>query len=128
MVKGAANGEGLGNAFLSHISQVDGIFHVVRAFSNEDVIHVEGEVDPIRDLRIIHEELRLKDIQFLKRQEEEKGKVASRGGNNLADKAKKEEWEIVKKVLSFVEGGQDVRKGDWNSREVRNRSSLNWHN
>jgi len=50
LVKGASSGAGLGNAFLSHISAVDGIFHVVRAFPNEEVIHEEGDVDPIRDI------------------------------------------------------------------------------
>lgn len=62
MVKGASQGEGLGNAFLSHISAVDGIYHVVRAFPDEDVIHAEGELDPMRDIAIINHELRQKDI------------------------------------------------------------------
>ena len=62
LVKGASTGAGLGNAFLSHISAVDGIFHVVRAFPNEDVIHEEGEVDPIRDIEIINGELIAKDL------------------------------------------------------------------
>lgn len=57
LVAGASEGEGLGNAFLSHIQAVDGIFHVVRAFSNEEVIHNEGDVNPIRDLEIITNEL-----------------------------------------------------------------------
>lgn len=55
-------GEGLGNAFLSHIKAVDGIFHVVRIFEEAEVTHVEGGVDPIRDMEIIHEELLLKVI------------------------------------------------------------------
>lgn len=63
LVKGASQGEGLGNAFLSHISAVDGIYHVVRAFADEDVIHNEGDVDPLRDIEIINAELRIKDIQ-----------------------------------------------------------------
>jgi obg-like ATPase 1 len=53
LVKGASEGAGLGNAFLSHIQAVDGIYHVVRAFPNEEVIHNEGDVDPIRDMEII---------------------------------------------------------------------------
>jgi obg-like ATPase 1 len=65
LVKGAAVGEGLGNAFLSHIKAVDGIFHLCRAFEDPDVIHVEGDLDPVRDLQIIHEELRLKVSFFL---------------------------------------------------------------
>lgn len=54
LVKGAANGEGLGNAFLSHIAAVDGVFHVARAFEDVDVTHVEDRVDPVEDLEIIH--------------------------------------------------------------------------
>jgi ribosome-binding ATPase YchF (GTP1/OBG family) len=63
--RGAAQGEGLGNAFLSHISAVDGIFHVCRAFEDPDVTHVEDRIDPVGDLEIIHSELRLKDIERL---------------------------------------------------------------
>tara|TARA_B110000285_G_scaffold140048_1_gene156780 strand:- start:480 stop:728 length:249 start_codon:yes stop_codon:yes gene_type:complete len=63
LVKGASKGEGLGNAFLSHISAVDGIYHVVRAFPDEDIMHNEGEIDPIRDIEIINGELRSKDLQ-----------------------------------------------------------------
>jgi obg-like ATPase 1 len=64
LVKGAAEGAGLGNAFLSHIAAVDGIFHMVRSFSSEEVIHVEGSVDPTRDLGIIHGELLRKAGDF----------------------------------------------------------------
>ena len=65
LVKGASEGEGLGNAFLSHIQAVDGIYHVVRAFDDEEIIHTEGEVDPVRDLGVISTELVKKDIQQL---------------------------------------------------------------
>eukprot|EP00897_Mesotaenium_endlicherianum_P001167 jgi/Mesen1/11050/ME000099S10489 len=65
LVRGANEGQGLGNAFLSHIRAVDGIFHVCRAFDDSDVIHVEDTVDPIRDLEIIHNELRLKVKEWL---------------------------------------------------------------
>ena len=64
LVKGAAEGQGLGNAFLSHVKAVDAIFHMVRAFEDSDIVHVEGDVDPLRDLQIIHEELRSLDIFF----------------------------------------------------------------
>jgi obg-like ATPase 1 len=62
LVKGASTGAGLGNAFLSHINAVDGIYHVVRAFPNEEVMHEEGEIDPCRDIEIINGELIAKDI------------------------------------------------------------------
>ena len=61
--RGAAQGEGLGNAFLSNIAAVDGIFHVCRAFTDPDVTHVEDRIDPVDDLKIIFSELRAKDIE-----------------------------------------------------------------
>ncbi|KAL1914319.1 uncharacterized protein VTP21DRAFT_9012 [Calcarisporiella thermophila] len=121
LVKGASAGAGLGNAFLSHIRAVDAIFHVCRAFSDEDVIHVEGELDPIRDLEIIHEELRLKDEEFLDKYYSELSRTVARigTGGNAADKAKKEECDIVAKVYKWVkEDKKDVRKGDWTNKEV----------
>ncbi|CAG8650079.1 4030_t:CDS:2, partial [Acaulospora morrowiae] len=121
LVKGASNGEGLGNNFLSHIRAVDAIFHVVRAFSEKDVIHVEGELDPVRDLEIIHRELRLKDIEFLSKKVEDLEKVTARvgKGGSSADKAKKEELEITQKVLDLVkEDNKDVRAGHWNNKEI----------
>src|SRR3989344_4872986 len=67
LVKGAAQGEGLGNAFLSHIREVDAIAEVVRLFDDEDIIHVEGKVDPLRDIGIINVELILADVQTLEK-------------------------------------------------------------
>ncbi|KAJ1936276.1 hypothetical protein FBU59_005104, partial [Linderina macrospora] len=120
LVKGAADGAGLGNAFLSHVRAVDGIFHVVRAFTDPDVVHVEGEVDPGRDLDIIHNELRLKDIAFLSKTVDEQAKIIARIGNggNADDKKKKEEFGTLEKVLEFLKSGKDVRKGDWTNKEV----------
>lgn len=68
LVKGAAEGAGLGNAFLSHIQAVDAIYHVVRAFDSKEVTHVEGNIDPVRDIKIIQNELRLKvrDVFLMK--------------------------------------------------------------
>ncbi|KAG0174034.1 Obg-like ATPase [Apophysomyces sp. BC1034] len=120
LVKGAASGAGLGNAFLSHIKAVDAIFHVVRAFDEPDVIHVEGELDPLRDIEIIHEELRLKDEEFLTKQATELGNAVRRlgHGGNAADKAKKEEFAIVDKVFEWVKGGKEVRHGVWTNKEI----------
>lgn len=67
LVRGASEGKGLGNAFLSHIAAVDGMYHVVRAFDDESIIHDEGDVDPVRDLDIIHTEMILKDKQHLEK-------------------------------------------------------------
>lgn len=116
LVRGAAAGEGLGNAFLSHIRAVDGIFHVVRGFAGEEIVHVEGEVDPIRDLEIIREELRLKDVEFLKKQLE-LAKKALRG--HETDKARKFEVDTLEKLLSWVdEQGKSVKHGDWSAKEI----------
>ncbi|RHZ82700.1 hypothetical protein Glove_104g34 [Diversispora epigaea] len=121
LVKGASSGAGLGNNFLSHIRSVDAIYHVVRAFPEEDVVHVEGEIDPVRDLEIIRNELRLKDEEFLTKKVDELSKVTSRSGKGgtAADKAKKEELEIIQKVLGFIQNDdKDVRMGDWSNKEV----------
>ena len=132
----------MGNAFLSHVRAVDGIFQVVRAFDDAEVTHVEGDVDPIRDMEIIQNELRLKDIEWVEKAlDGVKRSGRALGNNSLADKAKKEEivssnpnWSYVKihnllisyiikaiteKVLNHVKELQkDVRKGDWNNKEV----------
>nr|CAH7751630.1 unnamed protein product [Callosobruchus chinensis] len=81
LVKGASEGQGLGNAFLSHISACDAIFHLCRAFEDDDVTHVEGEVNPVRDLDIISEELRLKDEDTLNKNLEKLEKTVGRGGD-----------------------------------------------
>lgn len=125
LTKGASTGAGLGNAFLSHIRAVDGIFQLVRAFDDDEVIHVEGDVNPIRDLEIIHDELRIKDIEFLEKHMEGLRKVTARAGAT-GEKAKKEELAIVEKVHTLVtEDNKDVRKGDWNNKEVCY-TSLGW--
>ena len=116
LVKGAAEGLGLGNAFLSHIRAVDGIFHVVRAFNDEEVLHVEGDVNPVRDLDIIIEELRLKDCEFLTKQLE-MAKKALRG--HESDKQKQFEVATLQRVHDWVVvDGRQVRHGDWNAKEV----------
>ncbi|GBF92492.1 obg-like ATPase [Raphidocelis subcapitata] len=113
LVRGAANGEGLGNAFLSHISAVDGIFHVTRAFDDPDVIHVEDRIDPVADLDIIHAELRLKDKERLNGIIESLSKL-----RGAVQKEQKEDKEIAEKVMAWLEEGKDVRFGEWNLREV----------
>lgn len=64
LVRGAAEGAGLGNAFLSHIKAVDAIFHMVRVFEDADIVHVDDTVDPVRDIETIAHELRVKDIEW----------------------------------------------------------------
>ncbi|KAK3822575.1 MAG: GTP-binding protein YchF [Linnemannia gamsii] len=121
LVKGASAGEGLGNAFLSHVRAVDAIFHVCRAFDEADVIHVDGEVNPIKDLEVIHHELRLKDQEFIKSAIADLKKTMGKlGSNNTApERARQAEMAILEKVLKMVaEDEKDVRTGDWNNKEV----------
>ncbi|GAA5886117.1 hypothetical protein JCM16303_000048 [Sporobolomyces ruberrimus] len=121
LTKGASTGAGLGNNFLANVRAVDGIFQVVRAFDDADVIHVEGDVDPIRDMEIIRDELRLKDIEWVSKKHDavKKSLRGATGTANLADKAKKEELDCLTKVLDHLEnGGKDVRKGEWTTKEI----------
>jgi len=100
LVKGAHEGKGLGNAFLSHIKACDGIYQMIRIFDDEEIIHVEGDVDPIRDLEIIQEELRLKDIEFIEKAKVEAEKKSARS----ADKTLKQELEILMRIHTVLAG------------------------
>jgi len=115
LVKGASKGEGLGNAFLSHIAGVDGIFHVCRAFEDVDVTHVEDRIDPVADLDIIHGELRLKDIERVEGVAEGLRKIAVR---NPLKKEQKEELDVAERVLALLNEGTDVRFGEWTARDI----------
>lgn len=110
LVKGAAEGAGLGNAFLSNIAAVDGIFHVCRAFAGDEIVHVEGRVDPVADLEIIHNELRLKDTATVSGQIESKRKGVERG---LGGKEAKAEFTSLEKIHAWLLTGKDIRMGDW---------------
>lgn len=118
LTRGASTGAGLGNAFLSHIRAVDAIFQVVRCFDDAEIIHVEGDVDPVRDLTIINEELRIKDIEFVTKSLENLQKQTRRGGQTLEMKKLREEEATVAKILQWLQDGHDVRHGDWNPKEV----------
>lgn len=115
LVKGASEGQGLGNAFLSHISACDAIFHLCRAFEDSDVTHVEGEVDPIRDLEIIGEELRLKDEDQLMKNLEKLERTVVRGN----DKKQKPEYDALCKIKSIlVDQKQHIRFADWTVNDI----------
>lgn len=121
LTAGASTGAGLGNAFLSHVRAVDGIFQMVRAFDDAEVIHVEGDVDPCRDMAIIQTELRLKDIEWVEKSLEALKKTARSLNSNisLADKAKKEEIATIEKIRTvLVDEQKDVRKINWSNKEV----------
>ncbi|ERF70590.1 Obg-like ATPase [Endocarpon pusillum] len=118
LTRGASTGAGLGNAFLSHIRAVDAIFQVVRCFDDAEIIHVEGDVNPVRDLDIISEELRIKDIEFVEKAKENLAKQTRRGGQSLEMKKLKEEEALVDRILQWLKDGKDIRKGDWTPKEV----------
>ena len=104
LVKGASQGEGLGNKFLSHIREVDAILHVVRCFENPDVIHVENSVDPVRDVDTINTELILADVEVLERRID-RVKKQMKGDSSLA-----RELEVLEKVNSALNEGKCARE------------------
>ena len=114
LVKGASEGAGLGNAFLSHIQAVDGIFHVVRGFDDPEIIHEEGDVDPIRDLDTIWGELIAKDNQFLVKKLDELEKTIAR----KSLKSDKDERDVLLKVKDLLDKGIFVKDGSWKFNEV----------
>jgi len=113
LVKGAHEGQGLGNAFLSHIRSVDAIFHLCRSFESEEVTHVEGDVNPVRDIEIINEELRLKDEEYLHAQIDKVEKSLR------SDKKAKPELDILNKIKAhMVDEKKHIRYGDWNTYDI----------
>ncbi|MDP4177036.1 MAG: redox-regulated ATPase YchF [Bacillota bacterium] len=113
LVKGASKGEGLGNKFLSHIREVAAIVHVVRCFEDENIVHVEASVDPIRDIEIINLELIFSDLEIIDRRIEKTIKLARSG-----DKKAKEELSIMEKLKSHLEAGKPVRTLDFTEDEA----------
>jgi GTP-binding protein YchF len=104
LVKGASKGEGLGNQFLGNIRETDAIIHVLRCFENDNIVHVEGSVDPIRDKEIIDFELQLKDLETVEKKLE-KVKRAARTGNKEAIK----ELEVLELLHKGLEQAQNIR-------------------
>lgn len=100
LVEGASKGEGLGNQFLANIREVDAIVHVVRCFEDDKIVHVDGDVGPLRDIEIINLELIFSDIEQLERRIAR----ASRGAKN--DKEMAKELDVLKRVNLHLEGGQ----------------------
>lgn len=112
LVRGASKGEGLGNKFLSHIREVDAIVHVVRCFENNDIIHVDGGVDPMRDVETINLELIFSDIEIIERRIDAV-KKAMKGDKTLAPKA-----ELFERVLKALEDGKTARSLDYTEEEA----------
>lgn len=112
LVKGASQGEGLGNKFLSHIREVASIIHVVRCFDDPNVVHVDGTVDPVRDIETINLELIFSDIEVLDRRIEKSIKLARSG-----DKKAKEELAFMERIKAHLESGKPVRTLEMNEEE-----------
>ncbi len=104
LVKGASKGEGLGNKFLSHIREVDAIVHVVRCFEDENIVHVDGTVDPARDIEEINLELIFADMETVQRRQDKAGKMVKSGEKKYA-----QESELAARLYQHLEAGQPAR-------------------
>ena len=113
LVKGASKGEGLGNKFLSNIRECDAIVHVVRCFDNDDIIHVEGSVDPIRDIDTINLELILSDVEIISRRIDKAQKMTK------ADKKYQAEVDFFKRVEEALNNGKTARSVECNDDEKK---------
>ncbi|MFV0558887.1 MAG: redox-regulated ATPase YchF [Enterococcus sp.] len=119
IVKGASQGEGLGNKFLSHIRQVDAICHVVRCFDDENITHVEGRVDPLSDIDTINLELVLADLESVNKRYARVEKIA-----RTKDKDALAEFEVLKKLKPVLEEGVSARSIEFDEEEQKIVKSL----
>ncbi len=113
LVKGASKGEGLGNKFLANIRETDAIIHVLRCFDDDNVTHVDGSVNPVRDKEIIDYELQLKDLEIIESRLQKVYKQAQTGG----DKAAKQTYEVLLKYKEALEKGLPARSVTFESKE-----------
>jgi hypothetical protein len=111
LVKGASQGEGLGNQFLANIREVDAIVHVVRCFENDDIIHVAGSVDPVRDIEVINLELALSDLAQIERRADRTRKLAK------TSKDAQVELAVLEKLLAVLNEGKQARQVELNEEE-----------
>ena len=105
LVKGASKGEGLGNQFLGNIRETDAIIHVLRCFDNDNIVHVDGSVDPVRDKEIIDIELQLKDLETVENRIKRVEKQARVGGDKMA----KLEYDVLMQYKAALEAGKSAR-------------------
>lgn len=113
LVKGASKGEGLGNKFLANIRETDAILHVLRCFDDENVTHVDGSVDPVRDKEIIDYELQLKDLETIESRLQKVQKQAQTGG----DKTAKQTCEVLLKYKEALEQGKSARTVEFETKD-----------
>ena len=111
LVKGASKGEGLGNKFLSHIREVDSIAHVVRCFENSNVVHVDGSIEPVRDIETINLELIFADVETVEKRLDKAKKMLK------GDKKYQEEIDLLEKIKSHLDNGKTVRTMDFTEEE-----------
>src|ERR1700681_1396549 len=104
LVRGASKGQGLGNQFLGHLREVDAIAHILRCFDDDDVVHVEGSVDPIRDAETVETELMLADLDSL-----EKRVVAAQKKAKSGDKESQEQLAVMEPALAALQAGKPAR-------------------
>lgn len=105
LVKGASKGEGLGNQFLANIRETDAIIHVLRCFDNDNIVHVDGSVDPVRDKEIIDTELQLKDLETIEGRLDKIEKQARHGGDHKAKRL----FELALQIQEVLKQGKSVR-------------------
>jgi GTP-binding protein YchF len=120
LVKGASKGEGLGNQFLGNIRNTDAILHVVRCFDDDNITHVDGSIDPVRDKEIIDTELQLKDLESVEAKILKVKKLAETG-----NKEAKTVYEVVSQIKSTLEQGKSARSIDLDSNQLKLIKDLN---
>lgn len=126
LVRGASNGSGLGNQFLSDIRQVDGIFQVVRGFADPEITHVEGTVDPVRDLTIVLDELLLKDMEFVENAIEKLNKTYKKNIKSLDMKSIEFEKVTLEKCYEWLMEGRRIANYEyWTDEEIDVLNSYN---
>ncbi|WP_425757228.1 redox-regulated ATPase YchF [Ihubacter sp. rT4E-8] len=118
LVKGASKGEGLGNKFLGHIREVAAIVHVVRCFENDNIVHVDGKIDPLSDIETINTELILSDMELLER------RITKTTKNLKGDKSLQKELDILNRVNDFLAEGKSARAMDLDEEEAAFVASL----
>ncbi len=113
LVRGASKGEGLGNKFLSHIREVDALIHVVRCFDDNDIVHVEGSVDPVRDIETINLELVFSDMEAIEKRIDKTRKQMKSG-----DKKYQVELNLLERIKEALDSGKPVRSMEFESDEI----------
>ena len=114
LVKGASKGEGLGNQFLANIRETDAIIHVVRCFEDDNIIHVDGSIDPVRDKEVIDIELQLKDLESIEKRINSMARSVKSGDKDLI-----KEYDLSILIKATLEEGKSVRSLDFDEKEIK---------